>query len=351
MGQAGRAPEAPVHELMDSIVDSIMDAHLDQSGSDEIRLGVSRCLLGEKVRYDGGHKLDRWVRDLLGRFVTFVPVCPEVECGMTVPREPMRLEGDPAAPRLVTHTTRRDLTDRMQDWGRARLDELAREGLCGYVFKAKSPSSGMERIKVYQDNGHPKPTGTGIWARMFMDRFPLLPCEDEGRLHDPRLRENFIERVFTTKRLRELLRSGAEPADLVAFHTRHKLLIRAHDEPGYRELGRIVARAGVRMDSHQRQELIRSYVDLLATTLKKLPTPRKHANVLMHALGYFKRTLTSDEKQEALELIEAFRTELVPLIVPVTLINHFTRKYDEPYLRDQHYLKPHPLELMLRNHV
>ncbi|THB67823.1 MAG: DUF1722 domain-containing protein [Desulfovibrio sp.] len=329
------------------MVDDILDAHRDTSAPEEIRLGIARCLLGDKVRYDGGHKLNHYLAEELGRYVTFVPVCPELECGMGVPREPMRLEGDPGAPRLVTHHSKQDLTEQMLAWGRDRVEELAGEGLCGYVFKTKSPSSGMARIKVHQEKGGPKHTGVGLWARLVMERYPLLPCEDEGRLNDPKLRENFIEQVFLFKRLRTLLKQGPNPKELIEFHTRHKLLVRAHDEQGYRALGKIVARAG----QDGMAGLLREYVELLAASCKRMATPRKHANVLYHALGYFKRNLSPDEKQEAVELIELYRRERLPLIVPVTLINHFARKYGETYLLCQHYFHPHPMELMLRNHV
>jgi uncharacterized protein YbgA (DUF1722 family)/uncharacterized protein YbbK (DUF523 family) len=316
-------------------------------GNDGIRLGVSTCLLGEHVRYDGGHKLDRYVRDTLGAYFEYIPVCPEVECGLPVPREAMHLTGDPAEPRLVTVRSGMDHTDRMKSWGEQRLEELAQLDLCGYIFKSRSPSSGMERIKVYDERGNPSRASTGIWARMFMDRFPLLPVEDEGRLHDPKLRERFIEHVFVYSRFRHLQSQGPDPGRLVDFHTRHKLLIMAHSPELYREMGRYVAAAA----SIPRQELLPGYLELLDRAMRVQTTVRKNANVLFHLLGYFKDSLTGDEKREFTEITQSYRQGYLPLIVPVTLINHFVRKYREPYLLRQVYLNPHPVELKLRNNA
>ncbi len=316
--------------------------------SDAIRLAVSACLLGQNVRYDGGHKLDPFLRDTLGQYVEFVPVCPEVECGLPVPREAMHLAGDPERPRLVTVKTGRDITGQMEAWGARRLDELESERLCGCIFKSRSPSSGMERVTVYTESGTAGPkTGVGIWARMFMARFPLLPVEDEGRLHDPKLRENFIERVFVFQRWRDLLAAGRSASGLVDFHTRHKLLIMAHSVEAYRELGRLVA--DLRRSSPA--ETVDRYLAGLSGALRLIATPRKNANVLHHVMGYFKKVLAPDEKQELLEVIDAYRREAVPLVVPVTLLNHYVRKYGQPYLEKQVYLNPHPLELKLRTHV
>lgn len=319
----------------------------DISPENRIKLGISTCLLGREVRYDGTHKLDRFLRDTLGQYVEYVPVCPEVECGMTTPREPVRLVGDPEKPRLMTINTQIDYTDQMQEWGRGKLDELAGENLCGYIFKSKSPSSGMERIKVYDKNGVPAKIGIGIFARMFMERFPLLPVEDEGRLHDPLLRENFIERIFIMKRWRELMTGTPSRGPLVEFHTRHKMLVMAHSPRYYRELGRIVAEGKDSEEAGRHQR----YFAVLAEALSIKATVRNHVNVLQHLMGYFKKQLTSDEKQELIDVIEDYRSGYVPLIVPVTILNHYVRKYNEPYLKKQWYLNPHPIELKLRTHV
>lgn len=314
---------------------------------EKIRLGVSACLLGEKVRFDGGHKLDHFLTGTLGRFVEYVPVCPEVEMGLPTPRETLRLVGEADAQRLVFSKSGEDVTERMQAWAKTRVAELEKEDLCGFVFKAKSPSSGMERVKLYDRNGVPNKQGVGLFARAFMEHFPLLPVEEDGRLHDPRLRENFIETIFVLKRWREALALGVKRRVLVDFHTRHKLLLLSHSPEIYRQLGKLVA-AGA---GGEEQVLFESYLALLIKGLRLQATVAKHVNVLQHVLGYFKKQLSSDEKQETLQVIEDYRTLRIPLIVPITLLNHFVRKYDQPYLQQQVYLNPHPLELQLRNHV
>ncbi len=312
-----------------------------------IKLGVSACLMGENVRYDGGHKLDRFIRDTLGEYVDFVPVCPEVECGMPVPREAMRLVGEPQSPRLVTIRTGKDMTKQMVDWAKRRVVELESEGLCGFIFKSNSPSSGMERVKVYTEAGMPSKSGVGLFAKTFMDHFPLLPVEEEGRLHDPLLRENFIESIFALKRWRKAKQAKLSRGDLVDFHTRHKLQLMSHSVVLYRETGKLVAQ-GKEMPL---EELYRSYETLLLKTLGLKCTVKKHTNVLQHMMGYFKKQLSPDEKQELLDVIFDYRNGLTPLIVPVTLFNHYVRKYDEKYLKQQTYLNPNPTALKLRNHA
>jgi uncharacterized protein YbgA (DUF1722 family)/uncharacterized protein YbbK (DUF523 family) len=313
----------------------------------KIRLGISACLIGQLVRWNGGHTRDRFLTDTLSHYVDYVPVCPEVECGLPTPREPLRQVGSPEHPRLVTTKTKVDLTDQMVAWARRRVAELEKENLCGFIFMARSPSSGMERVKVYDEHGVPHKTGVGMFARIFMEHFPLLPVEENGRLCDARLRESFIERIFTLKRWREMLARGRTRGNLVDFHACHKLLLLAHSPKHCREMGRLVGQAKARRPT----ELFEQYQELLMAAMRLKATPRKHVNVLQHMLGYFKRQLAPDEKQEMLEVIEQFRRELIPLIVPVTLLGHYVRKYDEPYLSQQVYLHPHPAELCLRNHV
>ncbi len=313
----------------------------------KIKLGISACLLGKNVRYDGGHKLDRFLRDTLGQYVEYLPVCPEVECGLPVPRESMHLEGNPESPRLITTQTKQDMTERMVRWANKRVWELEKENLCGFIFKSDSPSSGMERVKVYNEKNMPVKKGIGIFAKIFMEHFPLLPVEDEGRLHDPKLRENFIERIFTLKRWREVLEKKPTLGSLVKFHSQHKYLILAHSPKHEQTMGQLVARA----KRISLSEAYKQYQVLLMEALRIKTTPNKNANVLMHMLGFFKEQLSSAEKQELLEIIENYRREYIPLIVPITLIKHFVNKYNEPYLKEQIYLNPHPLELQLRNHV
>jgi uncharacterized protein YbgA (DUF1722 family)/uncharacterized protein YbbK (DUF523 family) len=314
---------------------------------EKIRIGVSTCLLGESVRYDGGHARDRYVTETLGQYMEFVPVCPEMEAGFGLPREPVHLEGDPASPRLVTVRTQKDLTDTMMNWAQRRVRELEKEDFCGFIFKSKSPSSGMERVKVYTDKGMAVKKGIGLFARAFMEHFPLIPVEEEGRLHDPHLRENFIERIFTLNRWRQMLKEKRSAGALVKFHTRHKLLILSHSTKHYREMGKLVAETKGKKIS----EVYTRYEILLMEALVLKATLKKQSNVLQHMMGYFKKQLTSDEKQELLEVINDFYNGLLPLIVPVTLFKHYVRKYGQPYLKDQVYLSPHPMELKLRNRV
>lgn len=314
---------------------------------DPIKVGISTCLTGESVRYDGGHKLDRFLMETLGHYVTYVPVCPEMECGLGVPRESMRLVGKPDAPRLMTLRTKIDHTDRMLTWAAGRVKELEKEDLCGFIFKSNSPSSGMERVKVYSDAGMPVKTGVGLFAKVFMEHFPLIPVEEEGRLHDPKLRENFIERIFTLKRWRELRLHKCRLGRLVEFHTANKLLLLAHSEKHYRLMGNLVAR-GKEMPI---VELYGKYERLLMEALRLKSTIRKNTNVLQHMMGYFKKQLSPDEKKELLEVIDQYRQGYIPLIVPVTLIKHFVRKYQQAYLKSQSYLTPHPMALQLRNHA
>jgi uncharacterized protein YbgA (DUF1722 family)/uncharacterized protein YbbK (DUF523 family) len=314
---------------------------------DKIRLGISACLLGQNVRYDGGHKLDRYLTDTLGQYVEYVPVCPEVECGLGIPREAMRLVGDPESPRLVTVRTQRDFTDRMLTWAKKRIKELEKEGLCGFIFKSDSPSSGMERVKVYNEKGVPEKSGKGLFARTFMEHFRLVPAEEEGRLHDPKLRENFIESIFTLKRWREVVQEKKRLGNLVVFHMQHKLLALSHSEKHYRAMGKLVAE-GKKLPLN---ELYAKYETLLMEALALRPTVKKNANVLQHMMGYFKEQLSRDEKQELLEILDEYRKGYIPLVVPITLINHYVRKYRDDYLRQQVYLNPHPIALQLRNHV
>ena len=314
---------------------------------EKIKLGISTCLLGENVRYDGGHKLDRFLTDTLGRYVEYVPVCPEVECGLPVPRESMRLEGNPDSPQLITSRTKQDMTDRMVRWAKRRVVEMEGEGLYGFIFKSDSPSSGMERVRVYNEKGMPVKKGIGMFARIFMEHFPLLPVEEDGRLHDPNLRENFIERIFILKRWREALTKKESRGIVVNFHTKHKLLILSHSPKHYQTMGKLVAKA----KELPIKELYQQYQTILMEALQLKTTPKKNANVLQHMMGYFKEQLSADEKQELLEVIDNYRQEYIPFIVPITLVQHYVRKYDQPYLKEQVYLNPHPVELQLRNHV
>lgn len=312
-----------------------------------LRLGISRCLLGDEVRFDGGHKRDNFLTDVLGPYVEWIPVCPEVEAGLGTPREAMRLVGDPAHPRLLTIKSGRDHTRALERMTTGRLAELGELDLSGYVFKRGSPSCGVERVRVYTEQGMPSHSGAGIFARAFVEQFPLIPVEEEGRLCDAPLRENFIERVFCYRRYQDLLESGVTRQAVIQFHTIHKYLLMAHSPQHYQVLGRLVGQA----ERYRPRELARRYGELFMAALAVKATVRKHVNVLQHILGYFKGQLAAREKAELLGVIGDYHRGLTPLIVPLTLIKHYVQQFEVHYIRDQVYLNPHPKELMLRNHV
>jgi len=313
----------------------------------KIRLGVSACLLGQEVRYDGGHKRDAFLTETLGPFVDWVPVCPEVEIGLGIPRAAIRLVGDAAAPRLVVEKTGEDLTARMQRYARSRVRELEALDLHGYVLKRASPSCGLFRVRVYDDQGVPRAGSTGAFAREQVEHFPLLPVEEEGRLGDPTLRENFIERVFAMARWRHFVARRPGPGELVSFHTAQKFTVLAHSPAHYATLGRLVAAAG----GARRGSRLAEYGTSLMQALSIRATRARHTNVLQHIAGFFKRRLEADGRAELADVIRDYRQGLVPLVVPITLIKHHVRRLGVTYLADQTYLSPHPRELMLRNHV
>ncbi len=312
-----------------------------------IRLGVSSCLLGSPVRYDGGHKRDRFLTDLLGSFVEWVPVCPEVEVGMGTPRPAVRLVRESGEIRMLEVGSGRDHTRAMQRYAAHRARALRGLELCGYVLKKDSPSCGMERVKIYGENSAPSRDGRGLFASRLIDAFPNLPVEDEGRLNDAKLRENFIERVFAYRRLRDLFRGRWTNGQLVAFHTAHKLQLMAHALEPYRALGRLVAS----LKQRPRAEIRKHYECDFMSALSRVSTRGKNTNVLQHAAGHLKQLMDARSRVELANLIEDYRLELVPLVVPVTLLRHHARQLGVDYLNGQTFLEPHPKELMLRNHV
>ena len=312
-----------------------------------LRLGISSCLLGHEVRFDGGHKRDQFLTDIFGRYVEWVPVCPEVEAGLGTPREAMRLVGDPQHPRLITIKSAKDRTEALERMTADRLRSLKDLELSGYIFKKDSPSCGVERVRIFNRHGMPNRHGIGLFARAFMERFPLVPVEEEGRLCDPVLRDNFIERVFCYHRWQQLKRCPVTRRDIVKFHTVHKYLLLTHSRQLYQQLGRLVAQA----DRYQPKDLVKNYGKLFMEALAVTATRRKHVNVLQHLIGHMKGRLTKSERSEIDGLIEDYRQGLVPLVVPLTLVKHYVVRYAILYLRDQIYLNPHPRELKLRNYV
>jgi uncharacterized protein YbgA (DUF1722 family)/uncharacterized protein YbbK (DUF523 family) len=325
---------------------------------DRPRIGISSCLLGQPVRFDAGHKRDPFLVETFGPHVEWVPVCPEVEAGFGTPRETMslvlrepqvrergaRFDGRNIA--LVLNTQQTDVTDKLVGYARRRVKTLAHERLSGYVLKQDSPSCGMERVKVYTPKGTER-AGRGLFAEALMGRLPNLPVEEEGRLSDPRILENFIERVFAYRRLREFFERRWTLGDLVAFHTSYKLALMAHSPATYKALGTLVANAKV----HSRAEFAAAYQTQFMQALAVLATPKRHANVLQHMFGYFSNDLDQDARREMLSLIDEHRQGRAPLAVPMTLMRHHVRRQKVAYLLAQTYLEPHPRELGLRNHI
>ena len=316
--------------------------------TEKIRIGVSSCLIGEKVRWNGDHKQDRYVREILSRYFEYIPVCPEVEVGMGVPRETVALYGDPEKPSMISKKTQTDWTKPMEKYIKSRINTLSADDLCGYIFKSKSPSCGMGRVPLYSEFGsHKVKHGPGMFANAFINSFPLVPTEEEGRLNDPRIRENFIVRVFSFKRFNLLLNEKFSLGQWVKFHTQHKFLLLAHSRKHYDDLGALVAHSKTIKPS----ELKKKYGELFMEALTSKSTPKKNTDVLLHMMGFLKKLLTKIEKEDILSTIEDYRSEILPLIVPVTLIRHQVKKHNIEYLHDQVYLNPHPKELMLLNHV
>lgn len=317
-----------------------------REGDGAIRIGISSCLLGQAVRFDGGHKRDAFIDDTLSTYFELVPFCPEVEIGLGVPRDPIRLEERNGEVRVVAvKSPDLDVTEPLRECGR-RIVEGHPE-LSGYILKSKSPSCGMERVKTYGTGGAPAANGVGEFARTVMALWPELPVEEEGRLNDPVLRENFIERVFAYRRWQDLVASGLTAARIVDFHTRHKLSIMSHSQKAYRELGRWVAGCG----DENPERFAARYIDKLMGALRLRATRRNHANVLKHVQGFLKNSIDTQDKQELNEVIERYRIGQVPLVVPITLLNHHFRRHPDEYMQRQVYLNPHPPELMLRNMI
>ncbi|MGA7800877.1 MAG: DUF523 and DUF1722 domain-containing protein [Gammaproteobacteria bacterium] len=311
-----------------------------------IPVGVSSCLLGQKVRFDGGHKRNALVTDVLARYFRYVPACPELAIGLGAPRPALRLSGRADGPRLVgARNPGLDVTDTMARFARERIAAL--EAISGYILKSGSPSCGMERVKVYADSGMPERSGVGLFARELMERMPWLPVEEEGRLHDPLLRENFIERVFVYDHWRRTVAPADTPAALVRFHSEHKFIILSRGAHLLRELGRLVAQAGC----GPLETLKDAYLTRLMDALRSLSSRGRHANVVQHLAGFIKQSLSGDDKAEMQTVIDAYRHGTVPLVVPLTLLRHHLRRAPQPYVLAQRYLQPYPEELGLRNAI
>lgn len=315
------------------------------TSSERIRLGISACLLGEPVRFNGGHKQSQLCSEILARHFDFVAVCPEVAIGLGTPREAIRLVGDPQAPRaLGSRHPELDVTGALDAYGRHIAAELP--DICGYILMQKSPSCGMERVKVYQHNGASVPGGgRGVFAAALMRAWPDLPVEEDGRLNDPVLRENFITRVFVYAGWQRLLREGLTRKALYSFHARYKYQLMATSRQHYQTLGRLLAEAA----KEPLEEFAAGYFSQLMTALKQPASRGSNSNVLQHLAGYLKRNLAAPDKQELQHLISQYRLGIVPLVVPLALIKHHFRHHPDTYIAEQAYLQPHPEDLGLRN--
>ena len=312
----------------------------------QVRLGISSCLLGIECRWNGVHKKDDFLVNTVGDFAEFIHCCPEYEIGLGIPREPLRLVKSEGEIRLVTSKTGADHTEAMEGYCRKRIEKLKTLSLDGYVLKKASPSCGMERVKVYKPDGHPLPPERGIFGGMLVDMMPGLPVEEEGRLNDPGLRENFFVRLFAHARLRRLFADNWSTGDLVRFHTSEKLLLLAHSPAHYRALGRLVAKA----NDHKRSELQKEYSTQYMSALSNLATKGSNFNVLQHMSGYLRKIASLPARQELHRTLEDYKQGFVPLVVPLTVIRHYARAYEIEYLLSQYYLNPHPKELKLRNY-
>lgn len=318
-----------------------------QSVIDKPKLGVSACLMGVEVRFNGGHKQSDLCTQALDNYFDFIPACPEVAIGMGVPREPIRLVGDIEQPKAVgTVHPELDVTQALAEYGQHMADTLS--DISGYIFMQKSPSCGLERVKVYRENGAPfDGGGRGIYAQAFCARHPDLPVEEDGRLNDPVLRENFITRVYAYAAWQRLLKAGVTRRALTDFHSRYKYQVMASDVVQYHALGQLLGSMG-RSDPN---DIAPRYFSQLMQALKKCATRRGHTNVLQHLSGYLKQTLSGDDKQELQALIAQYRQGIVPLVVPLTLLKHHFRHHPDPYVALQVYMQPHPEPLSLRNAI
>ncbi len=309
-------------------------------------IGISSCLLGQEVRYDGTAKRSAWLVERLGEFVDYRPVCPEVAIGLGTPRPPIRLVDTAGGVRVRgVDDPSIDVTAALEDYALDMAGRLA--DISAYVFMGKSPSCGMERVKLYADNGQASKTGVGAYARVLMHSLPNLPCEEEGRLNDPLLRENFVNRLFTYRRWQCLRAAGLDAKGLIDFHARHKYLLMSHSQAAYKRLGRLLSQLrGVDLD-----RLADAYEAELMRALRRRAGRKRHVNTLQHIQGYLKQRIDGDDKKELADSIEAYRREEVPLIVPVKLLRHYFRRNPDHYIDRQWYLDPYPESLGLRNSI
>ncbi|MFT5084507.1 MAG: hypothetical protein ACI9Y1_002562 [Lentisphaeria bacterium] len=311
----------------------------------KIPIGISSCLIGERVRFDSGHKNNAYITKTLCEYFDFQPFCPEVSIGLGIPREPIRLVSDATNGEvrcIGTKDATLDVTAPLTACAKNQFHWISH--LSGYIFKKDSPSCGMERVKVYHNN-NPRREGVGIYASEILKAFPYMPTEEEGRMGDAGLRENFIKRVFLYKRWQDLIKTQPSKKLLVEFHARHKLIYMSHNQNQTRELGQLVSQIG----NVETKEYCDQYISKATNIIRKPSNRKNHTNVLKHIQGYLKRTIDTDDKAELEHTIEQYRQGYLPLIVPITLLRHHFRKYPDPYIDQSYYMQPHPRELMLQN--
>lgn len=308
----------------------------------KIKIGISACLLGEKVRYNGGHTQDRFITDTLSEFFEYQPFCPEVAIGLGVPRETMRLVKTDQGIRSIMPKTGGDYTEQLSAYADEVIPTL--DQISGYVLKSKSPSCGMERVKVYDEKGMPSDVkGVGIYAERLQEKMPDLPIEEEGRLHDPLLKENFIKRVFVYHEWQTLVADGITADALIKFHARHKMILILHHYGESKDLGRIIA--GVTDDTAP--EIADEYIAGVMQTLKRMATRRHHGQVLTRIVGTINKQLDEAQKRDILDMINEYTAGELPLSAPVRLIRHYLTAIDDPYIANQSYLQPYPDSLGL----
>jgi len=322
---------------------------MSQHQNEMIKVGLSACLAGQEVRYNGGHKQSRLCLDSLSQHFEFETFCPEAAAGFGIPRPSMRLIGNPENPTL-TYTkdidSQPDLTEQLSSGFTERVNTS--EHLDGYIFIKNSPSCGLERVKVYQENGHPHRTpGRGLFAEAMRQRYRLLPMEEEGRLHDAHLRENFILRVYAHYYFRHEVLAKPSAHNLLQFHSRYKYVLMAHSQTAYKNLGRMLAKVG----EHDLDNLLDTYFEQFMQALSTPATRKNHTNTMLHILGYLKRDVASEARQSIVDTIEQYRNGIVPLVTPLTLLSHYIDQTGSDYIRAQRYLKPYPEVLGLRNHI
>ncbi len=311
----------------------------------QIPIGISHCLLGAPVRFDGGHKHWSWCTETLTQYFSFQPICPEVESGMSIPREPIRqVERSDGIQLVATKNITHDFTEQLSRYSKNKVESLSE--LSGFIFMKNSPTCGLERVKVYSEATQmPQKKGIGIFARYFSEKYPLIPVEDSGRLQDAAIRENFIARVFIYHQWNTEIKPNLSSRKLIEFHSKHKFTLLAHCQSAYREAGKRLGN----LKEESLETIANEYIAIMMRGLRKIASKKNHTNVLQHLIGFIKEDIEPTQKQEILGSIEEYRNGDIPLLVPITLVRHYINQYGTPYVKAQSYWQPHPRALKLRS--